>query len=209
MLKRYFKSLQLSIFLVCFISFSTIGAIFLFHAVGQVPLEVLTRDIVSTGHLPVYTGLLSQLGIFIWVATAAICLFASQVLIGKGNQRYLIIASAISLYLGIDDAFLLHESVFPAIGIHQKIVVASYGLLMALFVWNYWKTLLSTDFLLMAIAFICFATSILIDSFLWNSSSLITNLLEDGAKFVGLVAWITYFARTAKQFIKGEQLETA
>ncbi|MBO6607593.1 hypothetical protein [Psychroserpens sp.] len=199
----------MSIFLICFISFSIIGAIFLFHAVEQVPLKVLTRDIVSTGDLPVYIGLLSQLGIFIWAATAAICLFASQVLHSKGNQRYLIIASAISLYLGIDDAFLLHESVFPAIGIHQKIVIASYGLLMAVFLWNYRKTILSTDYLLMAIAFICFATSILIDNLFWKRSPLITNLLEDGAKFVGLVAWITYFARTAKQFIRGERLETA
>lgn len=208
MLKRQLRSLQLSIFLIVFISFSIIGAVFLFHAVEQVPLKELTRDITATGNLPIYTGVLSQLGIFIWISTAAVCLFSSLIVSNKSHKSFLLTVFAISLYLGLDDAFLFHEVLFPGLGIHQKIVIMAYGLFILLFLWKFRKTILITDFLLLGIAFICFSVSVIVDNLFWESSPLITNLLEDGAKFIGLVTWVTYFGRTSLLFITNRGLES-
>ena len=40
----------------------------------------LTRDPAAILDVPVYVGFLSQIGILLWAATAAICLFSAAVL---------------------------------------------------------------------------------------------------------------------------------
>lgn len=208
MLKAQLTTIRLSLFLIFVLSFCIIGAVFLFHSVEQVPLKVLTRDITATADLPFYTGILSQLGIFIWAATSAICLFSSVMISNKTYHNFMLLSAVISLYLGLDDAFMFHETVLPSIGIHQKIVVMSYGLLMLLFLWKFSKAILKTEFLLLGLAFLCFGISIIVDNFLWDNSELVTNLLEDGSKFTGLVAWLTYFSRTGKTILETASLET-
>ena len=51
-----------------------------------VPVSNLTRDPLAVMGAPVYTGLLSNLGILLWCATAAITLFGAAVL-GKRAKR--------------------------------------------------------------------------------------------------------------------------
>lgn len=208
MLKRQLKSLQLSLFLVLFIGFSVIGSIFLFHTVEQVPLEVLTRDITAIADLPIYTGILSQIGIFLWIATAAICLFVSQIISDRTHYNYMVASFSITFYLGLDDAFMFHESILPSIGIHQKIVILIYVIMILFFIWKFRRTILASDYLLMGLAFFSFGLSVIIDNLFWDQSALITNLIEDGAKFVGILTWLIYYTRTCIQFISIEKLET-
>ncbi|WP_299228862.1 hypothetical protein [uncultured Psychroserpens sp.] len=196
-----FKSLLPSFLLILLVSLVVIGFIFGLHLYNNVPLEALTNDLAAIAELPVYTGILSQTGIFIWSAAATICLFSSQFVKEKLPKTFLVTSALITLLLGLDDVFMFHELVFPALGIHQKIVFLSYGLLMLWYLIRFLRLILKTDFVMLAFALSCFALSLFVDNFMYNASPYISKLLEDGAKFIGIIAWLVYYIRISQQFI--------
>jgi len=63
----------------------------------------------------VYYGFMSNLGIFLWVATAAISLFSALIFFkwksDKALLRFAVTSGLLSGWLALDDAFLLHEVV--------------------------------------------------------------------------------------------------
>ncbi|SDS13253.1 hypothetical protein SAMN04515667_1484 [Formosa sp. Hel1_31_208] len=196
------KSLRLTFLVIFFTSFTVIGGVFLIHVLEDVPLEFLTNDLAVIGKVPPYTGIQSQLGIFLWAATAAICFFGSALSKNAQNGSFLKVSAGISLFLGLDDVFMFHEIVFPVLGVHQKIVFLGYGLLISVYLLKFYKVILTTDFLLLGCALACFAISLLVDNFFYEASYYVTKLLEDGAKFVGILIWLIYFVRTNKQMVE-------
>ena len=179
------------------------------HFSKHIPLDYLTNDPVVVADLPVYIGVLSQFGIFLWAATAAICLFCSLLIKNKVHKAFMIVSSLISALLGFDDVFMLHESVFPSLGIHQKVVFLSYALIVLIYGLKFMKILLRTDYLLLGFAIFWFGISLLVDNFLYESSPYITKLLEDGAKFIGITSWLFYYTRTCRQMLENPDLEAS
>lgn len=142
-------------------------------------------------------GFMSQLGIMVWISTAAICLFSGIVLMLVGSERrifqFALTAGFLTGWLAIDDAFMLHEKVLPALGISQNVVLFSYIVLAVLYVATSWRLILENDFVLLMVGGTGFAVSIAIDIILHTP---IWIHLEDSAKFFGICCWASFHITT-------------
>ena len=70
----------------------------------------------------VYDGAFSMLGIMLWAATASLACLSAIVLQRLGQRKeavFALQAMILSGVLAIDDAYLLHEIVFPKVGVPQ------------------------------------------------------------------------------------------
>lgn len=203
-LSNQLQQLYTSIFFVFLTSFLVVGSVFGFHYYNNVPLYKLTSDVLVAADAPIYFGIQSQIGIFFWAATAAICFYSSRLIDSSVHKKFLIFSGCITLFLGLDDIFMFHEIVFPSLGIHQKIVFLSYAVVMLFYGLKYTKLLLKTDYILLVLAVGGFGISLVADNFFYNYSEYITQLLEDGAKFMGIVSWTLFFGRTSLQMVKND-----
>ena len=104
----------------------------------------------------------------------------------------------LTLYLGLDDALLLHERILPEIfGINEHFLYVIYAGTVFLYIFKFYPIILKTDYVLMVIALSFFALSLIIDithPFTRNGRF----FFEDGSKFIGLVSWFLYFYRVGK-----------
>ena len=142
-------------------------------------------------------GFISQLGILIWTTTAASCLFGGLVMAMNGSSKdlfsFAITAGLLTGWLGIDDAFLLHEKVFPAVGIPQFVVLIVYCLTTLLYLIASWKILVRSDLVLLAAAGSAFVASVAIDVVLKTPNWVV---LEDSFKFFGICCWASFHIST-------------
>jgi hypothetical protein len=158
-----------------FILYLAIGLLFvsvgiLSRRVHDASLEFFLRDIVATGHLPFFAGFVSQLGGMLWCATLTVCLF-TWVILGRregdlaSSRRFLLQAGMLTGLLLLDDIFLFHEEIAPDyLHTGEKYVEAMYLLLGVAFVlWNR-KVILSSEYLLLALALGMLGASIFLDA---------------------------------------------
>lgn len=173
-----------------------IGAVLFMHQRWSVPMGTLTQD--PLFHRPVYVGFLSQSGILLWAAAAAVCLTVAATLHayggGRAERRFFVSAGLLTVFLCLDDAFMLHDVVLPDhLGIPEQAVYAAYVGLVLAFLGVFFGRILESEYLVLGVAFVFFAVSILAD--IRELPWLDPFLLEDGAKAIGIVAWLTYFSR--------------
>lgn len=105
-------------------------------------------------------------------------------------------STALTLLLLLDDAFLLHESVFPSFGIPEKLVYFTYMCAVAFYLTVFYKIIFRTEFIYLTLSFLFLGLSIALDVIVPDTSS--DYLLEDGLKFLGLVSWMLYFWSVAR-----------
>ncbi|WOD40011.1 hypothetical protein [Nodosilinea sp. E11] len=182
-----------SLALVIAISSIPIGLVVFLRVWKDIPPEALLRDPVMFLGGEVYVGMASQFGIFLWAAAAAIPLFAGYLVGCHGEssklRNFLVASGFLSLLLGFDDVFMLHDEVFP--DSVEKIVYLVYASAVLAFLVRFQSIIRRTDYLLLVMAFVFFAISIGLDQlhlpdingFFW----------EDSAKIVGIAAWLVYF----------------
>lgn len=147
----------------------------------------------------IYYGFVSNLGIFLWIGTAAIALFSAIILWARTKPNphflFLLLAGLLSGLLALDDAFLLHEVAFPELGVPQNIVLFIYLILAIAYGLASWRTLLSSEIWLLAIASIFLAVSLMVDQVFHSIDDMIV-IIEDSAKFLGLSAWFSFHVLT-------------
>lgn len=203
------KSIWLAIALIVIVSASLICVIVVLHYWKQVPFGVLTRDAASTIDFPIYTGFLSQVGVLCWAGSAAVCLFCVNMVTknqaGSEIKYFFLVSGLLTLVLGLDDTFLLHEEFFPNLGVPQKLVYVGYIGFVIYYLVRFFSTLLKTEYLLLIMALGFFGSSVAVDvlSDLLHSDhtsqvilGMNEDLLEDSLKLIGIVSWLTYFFRT-------------
>lgn len=206
------QSSNFTIGLILTVSASLISVVLLLHTWKEIPLGVLMRDPIAIAELPTYTGFLSQIGIFFWFSAAAICLFCAKVISshfrqyrgGLSIKTFLMVSGSLTLLLGLDDAFLLHEGLFPACGIPETVVFSCYGSFILFYLFRYRSVILKTDYKLLGMALTCFGISIGLD--VVEPSGIDPYLFEDGAKLVGIVSWLSYFVRVGEFAITSGQM---
>lgn len=186
------------IVVVLLVSMLLLGMLLLLHAWQDIPIGDMVRDPTAVAGVSIYVGFLSQFGIFFWAGAATVCLF-SAILLPPGPGRYetrlfLLMSGLLSLVLGLDDVFLLHEAFFPHIGIPELVIFACYGFFVLYYLLRFYRTILNTDFLVLGLALVFFALSVLLD--LLDPQFLDPDFWEDGAKVVGIVSWLAYYLRT-------------
>ncbi|HAT86891.1 MAG TPA: hypothetical protein DCS30_13685 [Rhizobiales bacterium] len=152
----------------------------------------------------VYYGLVSNMGLLLWTGTAAVCLLMGLVVLSVDKQdpftRFALSAGSLTAWIAIDDMFLVHEKVFPAVGVPQTLVIISYMVLAGLYVLTSWKYIFRQQWWMLALGAIALASSIFID-LVFHSLDAYLVYLEDSAKFFGIVCWsIFHFLTTFNHF---------
>ena len=177
----------------------------------QVNMDVMTRDAAATANLHPLTGVLSNLGILLWSAAASICAFAAMT---HRNARprepfwFLLSSALLSAYLLFDDFFLFHDELAPRyLGVHEKVVYAALGVAVSSYLIAFRRAILRTNFgvLLLALGFL--AASAIMDAMLEPWLRRLDHweyLLEDGAKWLGIACWCSYYVRTSYQLVAGQ-----
>ncbi|MCP5082674.1 MAG: hypothetical protein GY948_13385 [Alphaproteobacteria bacterium] len=162
-------------------------------------LDPLTAAQLSGDCCHTYYGFISNLGVMAWSATAAVCLFAALLLAVQKRAKPLVwfaaSAGLLTGWLALDDAFLVHEVVFPSFGIPQNAVLGLYLVLGGLYGLASWRTILRHDWLMLFIAGGALALSMVVDTVF---HSLLPSLvyLEDSAKFFGICCWASFHIST-------------
>jgi hypothetical protein len=172
----------------------------------QLELSDLTRDPSAVLKGPAYVGFLSNLGIFFWSASAVICFFTSWLLRSTTDYRdysgMLFWSGMLSLMLGFDDAFQLHEKFFSNIRyVPEELFFLFYFVCTVMITWVYRASFFKTEYLIWSSAMLAFALSIVIDKKIW----VIQNdraFYEDAFKFTGIVIWTVYYLRTSGNLLK-------
>ncbi|WP_210437036.1 hypothetical protein [Oxynema aestuarii] len=210
-LGKHWKESYLFILLalgICTVFIKVVLFLYYYH---NIPMGHLSRDLSVIAKLPAHAGLLSQIGIFFWSGASGICLLSYKVVSNfTGSDRvkqFFLISAIFTLMLGIDDAFLLHEDMFPAIGIPEKFVLLSYVLFLCFYLVKFIRVILQTEYLLLVTPLFFFGLSIFIDLLsrlrpdFFGIHDDIRLLLEDGTKLVGIVSWFIYFLHCGEHLI--------
>lgn len=185
-----------------------IGA-FLLCQKKNIDFSILTRDIMAKGDFPVYFGIFSNIGVFLWIATGSFLLFASFLMYhtkaAKRASYFLFFSALFSLMLGLDDFFLLHEKIIPRfLGVPEFAVFAFYGISALFYFYKFHAFLLNPAKFILAssVGFLAFmvladvSQSILVKYEVLEQQGL-RSLLEDGSKLLGIINWVIYYWVTA------------
>lgn len=170
-----------------------------------VPVAELLRDPLAVAQLSErccrsHFGFISNLGVLVWWASAAVCLFAALVLVGQVGRledcRFMAAAGVLTGFLTIDDLFLLHDHVLPNRGVPEKLTYGTYAAACLGFLARFRRSILRQDVVCFVAAGALLAASMLVDLALpletdWRI------IIEDGAKFVGISLWSTFFITAA------------
>ncbi|MCJ8167244.1 hypothetical protein MKJ04_20555 [Pontibacter sp. E15-1] len=171
-----------------------------------VKVSDLTRDAVVVAKGMFYFGLISNLGILLWCATAAICLFTVVYLnVSKitANRDFLLYGGLLTTFLLLDDFMLLHEEAIPKLlGIGEKYVVVVYPLLMVLYLAYFLNKILDTSYLVLLSALGFLALSVLTDAVAPSKINELEVLFEDGFKLMGIAGWFYYFTSTSLKVLQ-------
>jgi hypothetical protein len=168
----------------------------------HIPVSSLTRDMAMIAKVHPFTGVVQNVGILLWCATAAICLFSCSLLRQQGNHpaaSFLWWAGLMTAGLLADDLFMFHEYLAPFhFRINEKVVLASYACVTVAYLLVHRGLILGASYRLLAAALAFFSGSILVDvvggSGWWN-------LAEDGFKLLGISSWLGYHAGRARHWL--------
>lgn len=179
----------------------------------DIPIATFTRDPAVIGNINPLAGIASHLGILVLTASGAICVFSWAILQSNRSTKkfslFLLGLGSFSLLLGLDDLFMLHESIYPRLfRVSENVILLIYGMLVIGGIVKSWRTILQTDYSIFLVALIFFALSLLVDAFPEAIETIIGQwriLLEDGFKLLGIIGWFGYSWRASMQALKKVQ----
>lgn len=187
-------------------------------AIADVRIPDMTRDVAALAKLHPLAGLLSNLGLILWSATAAVCLFAAAASRPQHarRSRFLLFGGLLSAYLLLDDFFQVHEVIAPQyLGIRERYVYLALAASLLAYLLTFRDVIVATHWpaLLLALGF--FAASA-------GSDAAVALLLpprtatpdwqffvEDGAKWLGICSWCHYFVGVGRQSWPADARATA
>lgn len=156
------------------------------------------HDPTTTLSGPAYIGFLSNVGAVLWSATLAACVISALVLPRPARVPFLW-GGAITFVLLADDLFLLHEAYFPHVGLSQARTSLLYGVSTLAFLVIYRRFVQEHGLILFPLALALFALSSGIDLSLEEHAPFV---IEDGAKFLGIVTWCLFFANASTRELR-------
>jgi len=172
-----------------------IGAFLELGAVVGAPFEQFSRDAADALDGPFYTAWFSEFFTLVWSLAAALALFGAAVLRRAGDVagfRLLGVAGVITAAMALDDLFLLHDAVYPAVGISDKVVYAIYFIAIGAYAVSF-RRRLGPSLLLVAAALAMWLVSAGVDATVGGAGS--SFVLEDGVKAAGVALWAVMLAR--------------
>ncbi len=179
-------------------------AVVVLSRVMGVPPAWFTRDPADVTNSSAYIGLLSSLGIMQWVSAAAICLWAAF-LLGRDKRvrnsaAFLTVSGLFCALLAVDDTFMIHDRILPRLHIPEIAMFVGYFIFIIGYGYHFFRRILKTEYILLLLAVFFLAVSALMDQLIPFSD--FEAFVEDCPKFIGIVFWLAYFARTALLIVR-------
>ena len=161
--------------------------------------KIFLRDI----NIGVYTGLLSNIGAFFWNSAAVICFLGAcyaKKFKTKETFQFLRFAGCFSLFLMIDDFFMIHDRVLPRhLNWPEEIMYIGYifGVIYYLYLYLKMKNLFYAPLLLSAFGFLGLG-------FIGDILGL-GYVEEDGSKFIGISLWLAFHSVSTWALLKEDR----
>jgi len=155
--------------------------------------QLVIRDLAQSCDTALGVGFLSSLGYLLWTAAAAIALFTALSRLGgvRGRERQLLLCGGgFSLLLCLDDMFLLHDRY-----IGSMFLYGLYALFALLILFRFRQPVIALGGGGFLLAVVLLGLSVLIDLLqdLIPVPYTTLQLYEEGAKFLGIAAWLSFW----------------
>ena len=160
-------------------------------------LREILRDPAQQSGESSFLGFISNIGIWLWISSVAICFYS--LLTGnasndKRQKELIFLIGALSLLLAVDDFFLLHERY-----VYQKGIFLFYAVSVLTLLVRHFKTIMEIDAFPFLLAGFLLGASVFIDM---NQRKIPMDyahvqVIEEGCKFVGAAIWLYFCARVA------------
>jgi hypothetical protein len=210
---------------VLLISGITFAIVCYLHFEERVQAYQLMDDAAYSAGLAWYTGALSYAVVLMWCASAAVCGFAGFIVRDSPEPQirvlswFVLVLSASSLWLTLDDLFLVHEQMARhLVGRESQhagegAIFTLYAGIMAICFWRFRGTIARTDYPLLIGAVASLRASAAIDvafqleldgnnlfretvlSVSWGPPAI--DITEEILKLNGAILWLAYGARVA------------
>lgn len=169
----------------------------------DVPASAFVRDPAAIAGINPLNGLVSHLGAILWSATAGISLFTALLCASTEARGLFLYFGTFTVLLLLDDVFMLHEAVLPAVlGLPEPTLYLLYGAILLYGLLRYHRALRWRAAPLLGTACACFGFAAGLD-ILVESAADWAFWLEDGAKLLGIANWCAGFAVIAADTLRG------
>lgn len=175
-----------------------VGAFALVGELTGVPFRDFSKDPVETLVVVYYIGYLAHAVMLVWYTGAVAALVAGVALRATGHRSastMLLAGGALTTLMVLDDVFLLHENVYPRLGMPEQLTYPVYGLLTLAFAW-WFRRRLRTELVILGAAYVAWvaAAGFELGQELYGIHH---HLGEDGGKAVGAALWTAFMIRIA------------
>tara|TARA_B100000900_G_C20493712_1_gene680689 strand:- start:376 stop:981 length:606 start_codon:yes stop_codon:yes gene_type:complete len=167
----------------------------------NIKLNLVVRDLAQTCGYPIGVGMISNIGILFWGAAASICLFTSfSDSVKSEYSKLLLLGGGFSTLLCIDDFFLLHDRYVGPDFLNLTYLVIAIFLLV-----RFRRILKIIGLFNLVISILFLGLSIFFDGVLqqiFNQSYELTQLIEEGFKFLGITCWLNFWCKASSYALK-------
>ena len=176
-------------------------AILYISNIYNIKLNLVVRDLAQTCGFPIGVGMISNIGILLWGAAASICLFTTfSEGINRESSRLLLLGGIFSSLLCIDDFFLLHDRYIGPDFLNVTYLSISIFLLV-----RFQRILKKIGLFNLIISILFLGLSIFFDGVIqqvFNQSYQLTQLIEEGFKFIGITCWLNFWCKASSYALK-------
>ena len=176
-------------------------AILFISNIHNIKLSLVIRDLAQTCGYPIGVGMISNIGILLWGAAASICLFTTfSGNINSDTSKLLLLGGSFSGLLCIDDFFLLHDRY-----IGPDFLNLSYAAMTILLLVRFQRTLKKIGISNLIISILFLGLSVFFDGVIqqiFNQSYDLTQLIEEGFKFIGIACWLNFWCKASSYALK-------
>ena len=167
----------------------------------DIKLNLVVRDLAQTCGYPIGVGMISNIGILLWGAAASICLFTTfSGAINRESSKLLVVGGGFSGLLCIDDFFLLHDRYIGPDFLNLTYLAISIFLLV-----RFRRILKLIGFFNLVISILFLGLSVFFDGVIqqiFNQSYELTQLIEEGFKFIGIACWLNFWCKASSHSLK-------
>ena len=167
----------------------------------NIKLSLVVRDLAQTCGYPIGVGMISNIGILFWGAAASICFFTTFLeSINKESSKLILFGGIFSSLLCIDDLFLLHDRYVGPDFLNLTYLAMSIFLLV-----RFRRILKKIGLFNLIISILFLGLSVFFDGVIqqiFNQSYELTQLIEEGFKFIGIVCWLNFWCKASSNALK-------
>jgi hypothetical protein len=180
--------------------FACLAAVALSGDVGE-----LLLDPTWIGGAAWYAGVVSQFGAIAWTTAAVAAIFGGWIAKIGGRSdasKFLFVGAFATFALLADDLFGFHAVLLPQQGVPKLIAMLIVVAPAGLWVLRFRRDIARTRYQVLVASVLANVVSGVIDQALRPGRYDFAVLFEDGAKFLGALAWATYFGMTSRDIAR-------